>query len=316
METITLRPMQGCDFDSAVRLWNETRPCDPITARVFRRKVILDVNFDPHGYQIAFSPQRAEGFIYVVRRLQPLDNDGDLMSDRAWISGFGIREDAPAGTAEALLRAGEAFAADCGAKRLGTFYTPYYFTQGFDLDREARYITLFRQEGYADIRESYAREIDLFSYRVPDELRRAKVLAEQQGFCFSTLSDATLLPFWDFMNRYQPAGWRVRIRQLLRDSDDYDRVHIVIRDGEVVGFNVFGDPDGSPERFGPFGVREAFRGRKLGQILLSECLSEMKRRGLHCAWMQSTGKGSAADRVYEKAGFRIIRRHMQMEREL
>lgn len=309
--------MQGADFETALGLWNETRRSDPITARVFRRKVLLDVNFDPAGYLLALSPQRAEGFIYVLRRLQPLDNDGDFAPGRAWVNGFGIREDAPSGTGEALIRAGEAFAAACGAQELNvSFYTPHYFTQGFDADREQRCIGLFEKEGYVRGRESYARDLDLLAWQPPEGIREAKERAEAAGFRFCILSDAWFLPFWDFMNRFQPAGWRVRIRQLLRDTDDFGRVHLAVRNGEVVGFNVFGDPDGSPERFGPFGVRADCRGHGIGQILLAECLYEMKRRGLHSAWMQSTGKGGAADHVYEKAGFRITRRHVQMEKTL
>lgn len=115
---IQIRPIQGTDFDTALRLRNDTRPYDPITSRVFKRKVLLDVNFDPNGYLLAFSEDRAEGFIYVVRRLQPLDNDGDFMRDLAWLNGFGAREDAPAETAESLIRTGEDFAGAFGVYQM------------------------------------------------------------------------------------------------------------------------------------------------------------------------------------------------------
>lgn len=320
MKTFVLRPLQGSDFDAAVELWNAARPCDPITRRDFKRKVLLDVNFDPNGYIVAEAGGKLVGFIYVVRRLQSIDNnaaaENALDAEIAWFNGFGVLLEWLDAVGPALIAAGESFAVSCGAKVLRSYYTPYYFTQGFDLEREKPYADLFAAHGYDGSKVSYAREIDLFAYQVPEELKIAKAKAEADGFRFCTLSNELLLPFWDFMNRYQPAGWRVRIRQLLRDNDDYDRVHVIIKDGEVIGFNVFWDPDGSPERFGPFGVRAEFRGYKLGQILLSECLYEMKKRGLHCAWMQSSGKGSAADHVYDKAGFRIRRQHVIMEKRL
>jgi GNAT superfamily N-acetyltransferase len=100
------------------------------------------------------------------------------------------------------------------------------------------------------------------------------------------------------------------------DNDDLDRIRVVTFGGEVIGFCVFGDPDGSPEGFGPFGVRTDFRGKKLGQILLADCLLEMKKRGLHNAWMQWTGKESAAHFVYEKAGFSITRSHVILDKLL
>lgn len=312
-----IRELRDGDFDAALRLWNEARPSDPITARVFRRKVILDVNFDPEGYLMAEADGRPVGFVYVIVRRAPLDNDGDMETGVATINGFGMLPDAPSGTGEALLAAGETWAKQHGAaKMIHSSYKPYYFTQGFDVEREQRYIDLFLSCGYSVTGESYAREIDLLSYQISDEVRQARVRAEAQGFAFGPLSDETLLSFWQFMNFFQPASWRIRLRQSLRDSDDYGRVRVVTYRGEVVGFTTFWDPDGSPERFGPFGVRGDFRGMKLGQILLSDCLYEMKARGLHSAWMQSTGKGSAADHVYAKAGFRVIRTHVPMEKIL
>lgn len=313
---VTLRPIEGRDFEDAVSLWNETRPSDPITGRVFKRKVLLDVNFNPAGYLIAESAARMEGFIYVVCRRQPLDNDGEF--DRlGCINGFGVRDDAPAGTGETLIAAGEAFAAEHGAETMDcSCYRPHYFTQGFDLDTEVHYLQLFLNCGYKGTKESYARDLDLRRWHYPADLLEAKRAAEKDGFRFCPMSDELIVPFWQYMNEMSTASWRIRIRALMYNNDDYGRIRLAIYKDRVIGFNVFGDPDGSPERFGPFSVSSEFRGRKLGQILLAECLYEMKKRGLHSAWMQSTSKNSSADFVYSKAGFVITRRHLPLIKDL
>lgn len=315
--SLTIRALTGEDFEAALALWNETRPRDPITARFFKRKILLDVSFDPEGYLLAESEEGLCGYIYVVRRLRALDNDNTPLPTDAWINGFGVTEWAPSETAEALFAAAEAYAARFGVTKLSaTPYSPFYFTQGFDSKYEGRYIEMFEKAGYVARPESYARDIDLLSWVVPDELREARRAAEADGFGFGPLSNELLIPFFRYLNTYQSAGWRIRIRELLYDNDDYDRVRIVTYGGEVIGFCVFGDPDGSPERFGPFGVRTDFRGRKLGQILLADCLLEMKKRGLHNAWMQWTDKGCAAHFVYEKAGFYISRGHIVLDKTL
>lgn len=315
--SLTVRTLRGEDFDAALELWNETRRYDPITARFFKRKILLDVCFDPEGYLLAETEEGLCGYIYVVRRLRALDNDNTPLPTDAWINGFGVLPDAPAETAPRLLEAAEAFAAKHGVTKLSaTPYSPFYFTQGFDVKHEGAYIEMFEKAGYTARPESYARDIDLLSWIEPDELRTARRAAEADGFGFGPLSDELLVPFFDYLNRYQPAGWRIRIRELLYDNDDYGRVRIVTYGGEVIGFCVFGDPDGSPERFGPFGVRTDFRGRKLGQILLADCLLEMKKRGLHNAWMQWTDKGNNAHYVYEKAGFYISRAHVILDKVL
>ena len=315
--SVTIRTIRGEDFNAALELWNETRRHDPITARFFKRKIFLDVCFDPEGYILAECDGKLCGYIYVVRRLRPQDNDNSPIPTNAWINGFGVLEDAPLETADLLFKAAEDFAAKHGVTKLSaTPYSPFYFTQGFDTKYETRYIEMFEKAGYIAQPESYARDIDLLSWIEPDELRVARRAAEAEGFGFGPLSDELLVPFFKYLNEYQSPAWRIRIRELLYDNDDYGRTRIVTYGGEVIGFCVFGDPDGSPERFGPFGVREDFRGKKLGQILLADCLLEMKKRGLHNAWMQWTSKGGAAHFVYEKAGFYISRGHVIMDKEL
>ena len=313
--SITIRPIRGEDFYPALELWNNTRRHDPITARFFKRKIFLDVCFDPEGYLLAETEEGLCGYIYVVRRLRPLDNDNSPMPEQGWINGFGVLESAPEGTAALLLAAADEFAARHGLKKLSaTPYSPFYFTQGFDTKYETAYIDMFLAAGYTAQPESYARDIDLLSWMESDEVKEARRAAEADGFGFGPLTDELLVPFFDYLNTYQSAGWRIRIRELLYDNDDYARTRIVTYRGEVIGFCVFGDPDGSPERFGPFGVREDFRGRKLGRILLDDCLLEMKKRGLHNAWMQWTSKGGAAHYVYEKAGFYLSRGHVVMDK--
>ena len=317
MSSVTVRPIRGEDFAPALALWNETRPYDPITARFFKRKIFLDVCFDPDGYLLAEDENGLCGYVYVVRRLRPQDNDNSPMPNEGWINGFGYLPTAPADTAEKLLAAAEEFAKSKGLVKLSaTPYSPFYFTQGFDVKYEGHYIDAFLASGYTVRDESYARDIDLLSYTVPEDVKEARIAAEADGFGFGPMTDDLLIPFWNYMNEHQSPAWRIRIRELMYDNDDYGRIRVVTYGGEVIGFCVFHDPDGSPERFGPYGVRPDFRGRKLGQILLADCLLEMKKRGLHNAWMQWTSTGGAAHFVYEKAGFRITRAHAIVHKTL
>ena len=89
MSSVTVRPIRGEDFAPALALWNETRPYDPITARFFKRKIFLDVCFDPDGYLLAEDENGLCGYVYVVRRLRPQDNDNSPMPNEGWINGFG-----------------------------------------------------------------------------------------------------------------------------------------------------------------------------------------------------------------------------------
>ncbi len=317
MLCLSIRTIRGSDFPSIVDLWNETHPYDPLTPRMFKRKVLLDVNFDPEDFFVAENKEKMVGFVYVVRRLCPLDNEVSPIFTTGWVNGFGVLADAPSETASLLLTKVDCFAKEYGLEKLcATAYSPFYFTQGFDTEHEADYIRAFLAAGYKSSGISYARDIDLLSYIAPKSIHTARQDAEAAGFSFGALRDELIIPFWNYMNKYQSAGWRNRIRKLMYDTDDFGRIRVATYQGEVIGFCVFHDPDGSPERFGPFGIRDCFRGRKLGQILLADCLTEMKRRGLHNAWMQWTESGNAADHIYQSAGFTISRSHMILEKNI
>ena len=53
MKVINIRTLKSDEFRTAVELWNEARAANPITERVFKRKVVLDANFNQEGYLIA-----------------------------------------------------------------------------------------------------------------------------------------------------------------------------------------------------------------------------------------------------------------------
>ena len=68
------------------------------------------------------------------------------------------------------------------------------------------------------------------------------------------------------------------------------------------------------ERFGPFGVNEALRGRGIGRVLLAAMLSEMLKKGFHVAWFMSTS--DAAARLYALCGFHETRRYATLRLSL
>ena len=145
---VTVRELKANEFNIALSLWNECRPSDPITARVFKRKVILDVNFDRKGYLIAECDGKPVGYIYTIIRKAPIDNDGSFEEGVAVINGFGVLRGLENEVGPELVSACEDYAKENGIKKLLISpYKPYYFTQGFDLEREAHYVNLFLSLG-------------------------------------------------------------------------------------------------------------------------------------------------------------------------
>lgn len=117
MLCLSIRTIRGSDFPSIVDLWNETHPYDPLTPRMFKRKVLLDVNFDPEDFFVAENKEKMVGFVYVVRRLCPLDNEVSPIFTTGWVNGFGVLADAPSETASLLLTKVDCFAKEYGLEQ-------------------------------------------------------------------------------------------------------------------------------------------------------------------------------------------------------
>ena len=55
--------------------------------------------------------------------------------------------------------------------------------------------------------------------------------------------------------------------------------------------------------FEPVGTREKWRGRGLGKTVIAEGLRRLQARGAHTAYVTTPGSNTAAQRLYESAGF-------------
>ncbi|MBI3961601.1 MAG: GNAT family N-acetyltransferase, partial [Deinococcus sp.] len=102
--------------------------------------------------------------------------------------------------------------------------------------------------------------------------------------------------------------WYRHCREKLLRSFDLDEFLIVRKGNEVLGWCQY---DG--EHFGPFGVAESLRGRKLGSVLFDKTVQRMKAKGLRHIWVAWTGGG--AKRFYEQRGMTVNRRHALMKLE-
>jgi GNAT superfamily N-acetyltransferase len=316
-----IRSYNSGEEGNIIKLWNASLPHDQICQGVFNRKILLDPNFDPAGLIIAeeIKTQELIGFIYCITRKLPVDADGPLEPEKGWIPAMGVRnrEWMNVGVGQALMEAAETYFK--GKERqmiIASSYSPNYFFQGIDRDNYPANYTLFEVNGYKCIEESVSMGIDLYSYVTPDSVLEKERELEREGYKFCYLRVDQVISLFKYIKQYHSPGWVRLVRVLLHSTDDWERVSVVTYCDEVVGFNRFSDPDLVIERFGPFGVKPDLRGKGIGKVLLARCLDTMKRKGVHFAWFQWTNENSAADTIYKKAGFRVIRRYFTMMKDL
>lgn len=296
-----IRTFVGTDIPQILEIWNRAMPKTPLNRRGFVKNFLLDHNFNDRGFFVAEEAGEILGYIYALVRVYPADVGGDMNENLGYINAIGLKyeRDILGGLGETLIQKAEDYIRSFGNREIHmSHYTPNYIYQGIETGLTP-YLELFARAGYREAARNQSIAIDLLAYQYPDSIRQLKAQREAEGFLFTDMKDEYILPLF----RYAQPGWNHRFRRLLNETMDYEKFSLIVYEDRVIGVNVFGDPYSCEERFGPFSVDAAFRGKGLGQILLHECLSKMKERGLQRAWAQSTPIATAATHIYAKAGF-------------
>jgi hypothetical protein len=71
---VCVRPYRADDEAAVLDVWNAALVSDPISPAMFRRKVLLDPNFDPAGCLVADVDGAVRGFVLSLTRQVPFFN--------------------------------------------------------------------------------------------------------------------------------------------------------------------------------------------------------------------------------------------------
>src|SRR5512140_2948850 len=88
--SILLSPFTDRDRASLLKLWARALPLDAITEATLETRVLLDENFDPELFLLAWEEQKLLGFIlgHVPLRMPMAEHDPD--GTRSWITAFAV----------------------------------------------------------------------------------------------------------------------------------------------------------------------------------------------------------------------------------
>jgi GNAT superfamily N-acetyltransferase len=331
--TFSVRPYHPGDEESLVALWNACLPRDLIAPTVFQAKVLLDPNFDPLGLLLAQEGKQIVGFLLALARRYPLFSAG-LEELNGWITAFAVH---PAqrrrGVGRALLAAGLQYLRARGRK-LAWFspYAPGYFTPGLDAAAYPDALAFLQAQGFVTAYQALSMERSLADFRYPPEATAAEERLASAGIIVRPYQPNDLWPLLAFTAQFFRGDWERFLREALarivggewpgdvvwvaRD----DRFSHALQSAGVAcedlseGEEIVGYCQHTGERFGPFGVREDYRGRGIGLVLLCHCLERMKGKSHHNAWFLWAGERAA--HLYARVGFHEARRFAVLQREL
>ncbi len=305
-----VRPYLGDDESSVVNLWNKCLARDPITTETFRRKVLLDENFDPNGCTVAASEGEVIGFSLAIRRRYPYYGVG-LEQGKGWITALFVHPDFRGnGIATNLIKASEDFLRVCGVKEVYvSSYTPNYFIPGVDIDAYAEAYTLLKKLGYKKHERAYSMGRSLLDFDFSANTGTICSSLESRGIDIRIFEPRYITGLLEFLSTHYPGELlRVALEQL-RKNPSTDQIMVAVKNGRVVGFSHYED-----EHFGPFAIDPAFTGMGIGTCLYYKTALQMKEKGKRNLWLAWT-TGHAKD-FYYKRGLRVTRRHEVMKKLL
>jgi len=314
MDEVAIRPFESDDLDGVVALLNKELTVDPTTSEIFQRKVLLDANFDPLGAPVAKVGDHIVGFALGMHR-KYLMEDQKPDFDRGYISLIAVeREFQRKGIGTRLWTHLQDFFRRKGANVAicGTF-APNYFLPGVDLVAYAGAVEFFKKMGFTVPVTVISMNSNLLELKTPEWIIEKEAQLTEEGIQFDSFKPRYILPLLDHLRRCFPGDWQRYLRDSMvrKTTGDFDRgeIYVAMEGEKCIGFCQH-----EHERFGPFGVDEAYRGRGIGAVLLLKCLRGMRAMGMNNAWFMSTTDDAA--RVYAYGGFKETRRHAVMRKEL
>lgn len=316
--SFTIRPFRGEDEAALIDLWNAAMTRDRINPSVFRVKVLLDLNFRPEGLLVAEAQGRLAGFVLSIARQVPLFLQG-LEPELGWITAFGVHPDyRRRGVGRALFQAAQTrMAAEGRRALLISPYTPNYFIPGVDMDAYPEALAFLAALGWQTVSQPISMQAETTAFQVPEEVAARERALAGEGIRVRPVCAADLPGLLPFIARHFGWDW-VRFAQeylleLFGPGSDQICFLAAVRTTPG-GEEIVGYCQQRRERFGPFGVDPALRGKGIGRVLLFRCLEDMQAKGFHAAWFLWTGPDAA--RLYAQAGFRQVRRFAVMRLEI
>lgn len=306
MTELNIRAVKGNDVTKIVSLWNRTLIRDTITEQRFVNWLFVDPDFDPvsrEGCWVAEKQNSIVGFARAIVRSVPNDGLG-LEPEDGWIPViFVAPEEQRKGIGSKLMEEIIKFFKAKSRKRVwvcgNTGSAPGYIFPGVDKDVYTSGLEFFKKWGFVIDHEPVAMARSIIDFDYDRYYREAWAEGTTEGLSIETITPESVLEFLAFMRRYFPGDWNIAARAQIRAGKMSD-ILIARLNGEVVGYCQW---DG--EHFGPFGVREDVRGKRIGAKLFVEAVRRIKANDGRTVWFNWADPDAA--RFYNRFGLDVTR---------
>ena len=313
--TLEIRPFRSTDIPQLLAVWNASIPYDTISETRFAHMILLDPNFQSEYVAIAEADGKVVGFVLGLVRRVPYFLE-TMETDSAWITAFGVHPDyQQQGIGRALF--------DYLFQKLSAIniqyvrispYVPNYIVPGVDIESYQQTVQVLTDKfGFKTTSIAISMGVNLTQFSVPDDIIAHQSRLETDDSI--TIRPTTINDIPDVLNfLIEKFGW-----DWYRHASDYLRDYVAgsqdicflvaHQADQVVGFC-----QQRQERFGPFGVDPAMRGKGIGRVLLFRCLELMRSKRFYYTYFLWTDERAA--KLYATAGFQRVRQFAILEKQL
>lgn len=309
-----IRPYRAGDERHIIALWNASMWADPIETAIWRTRYLLDPNFSVEDCLVATASSGEPIVGFVLGMTARSDVARDSQPSDAWIVGFGVDEQhRRQGVARSLFEHLEASWRAAGIARVTIGpYIPSYVTPGVDEQAYAGAVLFLQAWGAETQSRPLSMKASLTGYRSAPAISSTTAGLKSAGVLIRLVEPGDILPLLEFLvdhfEHWRPDAASV-LSELYGSNPRSVTMHVALDQGQIIGY-----AQSRSERFGPFGVDQAFRGRGVGAVLLSSTLLAMRAQGFHCAWFLWTSDRAA--KLYREHRFEEVRRFALMTNTL
>lgn len=306
------------DVPSIVRLWRACFPRLFLSERGVLRCTFDHPGFRPEGAFVARGTEgEAVGFGMGADHRIPEAGPDDLPGCVPVVM---VRpRHRKRGIGGALLKKAEAFLAQRGHRRLRAGYPAYVQGALFSLlavnARWLEAVWFFKHYGYAVTGATDSASVSLEAFEAPGRVLAEERRAAEQGVSPGRLKPEEAEAFLRFLEGAFDGAWhRSFARRVAEGALDFERVFVLRRGGEIIGFvGPFDVSESGAAAMGiGIGLAADWRGRGLGRPLLYGGLRAMKESGARSCVLYGMGP----KRYYEEAGFRLDGLWISMRKDL
>lgn len=290
-------------LDQIINLWNEELPFDQITKKEYIRQINNDPNFDSSLCILALDDDVLVGYGFGIKRKVPYQERG-LEPSRGWINIVFVRKEyRNKSIATKIVNILEERLKSLGTKEITLCaYSPNYFTPGID-ERYVEANNLFKKLGYVYKNIGLSMQRSLFDHVLSEETKKQIKDLEKENIIFKHYEDKYEKEFVEFVLNEFGAGWKNNVVTAIKNGEANDLIIMVLKDAHPIGF-CMRKIDGHEDRFGPIGVKEEYRSKGLGSVLIEIMMNDMVKHQIHDMYFLWTLE---ARRFYERHGLKVYR---------